>query len=361
MKNNIVKIGANPNIKPSVRIEMSSPTRDAGGNLVYIMKDGIKKLKRESYRPDNLSRAPGASVEYTATLRKDGTLATGLDIIVDNPYDDEIFYPDMFFEKVLKGKKKAKLQHVLEYKHSVRFDYYTNRVSKMQSFSSEKVRRDEVPFFQKPEARISLKDGLMTLDLSNPIKEVNYYTLKAHKKIANSLTELMEVNPFATHYIINEQEVSKIKSEKVRHKNIIGAAMQDLDSHNDESIFDMVKALEISSGLKNRDTAYEVLDKYANASDKNYEEFIKMYNMWKEPIHREKFLAYAELYLYLSTPGLIVNRGNTYHWSQPTEYAGKTEDFTWYSKQQVVDEFLTSPVYQDSVTVLRELYRTKKI
>ena len=62
--------------------------------------------------------------------------------------------------------------------------YYTNQLFDEIRSSYE---REDLPFYMRPESRVSLRDGVTYLDLSNPIHEVNYYMLRAHKIIKAKL------------------------------------------------------------------------------------------------------------------------------------------------------------------------------
>jgi hypothetical protein len=352
-KSNIIKIEPNPKKKSSVKIKMQVLNVAGGAPKYTIGEDGSKKFKTQFVEPKNMMRLPNTVVEYCAALDSNGRLKTGLDILVKNKYNDEPFYRDGW-EEILKGKEKVRLQELLEYKHDKAKGYYTSQVSDIRSSFD----KDSVPFYQKPESRVNLRDGVTYLDLTNPIHEVNYYMLKAHNMVANSYEELGH-NYEATHYIVDETEKIKRETGKVRQLNKAGRCLETLIELTENVIIDFCKALELRRGISSRDDAYNELDSFMKKNDENFEEFMSFYNMWEEPATREIFLGYVELFDFISTPGLITKRGNKYFWTQPAGDGGKRELWEWKSKSDLVENFITDARYRDEVDILRSQFRSK--
>jgi hypothetical protein len=349
---NIVKIEPNPKIKSTVKVKMEV-LNVAGGQPKYTtLANGERKYHTKEKDPKNLSRLPGTVVEYCAPLGRNG-LQTGLDEVVDNPYKDLDFYRPGW-EKILKGNKKVRRQELLEYKHNKERGHYTNQVS--DTMASKEV--SDAPFYQRPESRVLLNDGVTYLDLNNPIQEVNYYMLKAHKNVANSFEEL-QFNPHATHYIVDETERSNREAGKVRKMNKFGARLEEIMDLSDNTIQDFCKALNIRVQGTNKADAYSALNAHVEAKDSHYDEFMDVYDLWKDVNTREVFEGYVELFDLLSIPGLLTMRNNKIYWSQPAGAGGKRESWEWKSKEQFVRQFLIDPSYQDEVDVLRDQYRAK--
>jgi hypothetical protein len=257
----------------------------------------------KTVEPDMMSRLPGTIHYKSAALNSSGTLETGLDMSVDNPYSDEDFYRDGW-EKLLKGKKKVRLQELLEYKHNKPMGYYTSRVSTVTSSNAT-----DVPHYQRSESRIDLRDGVTYLDLKNPLHEVHYYMLRAHSEIANSYAEVQHNND-ATHYIVDETEKSRRENKEIRKSHKFGKRIEEVMEMPDGTIQEFCKALQIPVTNLSKDEAYKEIDAYVNRSNDKYIEFMDLYNLWKNPATREKFLAYAELYDLMSVPGLVTSRQN---------------------------------------------------
>ena len=138
-----------------------------------------------------------------------GAINTGLRQTVDNPYFEstEPVSPDL--REALKGPK-AKLQHVLEAKHSRPFDFYTDRAPR---------RDDKGPrtFFQ--DFKVALGDMTNILDTNNPHDELAYYVLKNSKFVAESeLDWKTGKKPYALYYIADEKEEQEKTAQKARVK-----------------------------------------------------------------------------------------------------------------------------------------------
>jgi hypothetical protein len=349
---NIVKIEPSPYKKSTVKVKMQVLNM-AGGAPKFIQDEtGQRKYQMKYKDPRNMSRLPGTVVEYTAALGKNG-LKTGLDKYVDNPYQDLDFYRQGW-ETVLKGKKKIRLQEMLEYKHNKPMGYYTNQVSDIRN----SFKMDDAPFYQKPESRIFLRDGVTYLDLNNPIHEVNYYMLREHKMIANSYEEL-STNPNATHYIVDEQERVVRENKDSRKMNKFGAALEKVIDMPDGTIQDFAKALGITKIGLSKEEAYSEIDNHVKKNDSNYEDFMNLFNMWDDLATREKFSAYVELAKFLSVPGLITIRNNKLFWTKPANDGGMRELWDWKSKKDFVENFLLNGAYQETVEILRSQYRAK--
>jgi len=348
---NVIKVEPNPNKKCSVKVRMEVLNVAGGKPKFSTLSNGKKKYHTKQKEPRNLSRLPGTIVEYCAPLGRNG-LVTGLDEIVDNPYR-ELEIHRSGWEAVLKNKK-IRRQELLEYKHGKERGFYTGQVS--DTIASKAV--SEAPFYQRSESRVSLNDGVTYFDLNNPIHEANYYMLKSHKMVANSFDEL-SYNPDATHYIVDEQERSTREASDIRKKNKFGARIEEVMSLNDRTIIDFCKAIDLHALSAAPSDAYATINNYVEASDDNYEQFMSVYELWKDPVSREIFEGYVELFDLISIPGILTSRNNKVYWSQPAGDGGKKEAWEWKSKDQFVRQFLVEPAYQEEVEQLRGQYREK--
>jgi hypothetical protein len=181
--------------------------------------------------------------------------------------------------------------------------------------------------------------------------------LRAHKLIANSYEELKD-NPKATHYIVDETEKANRNAESSRRKNKLGARLEELIELSDNTIMDFCKALGIAPGATKSD-CYSDLEGWANHKTMNYDEFMDIYQMWKDVASREVYEGYVELYDFLDVPGLLTMRNNKLFWNQPGAKGGKIESWEWKSKDHFIRSFLIAPEYQEEVEILRSQYRAK--
>lgn len=354
-KSNLVKIEVSPYKKSSVKIRMQVHNV-VGGEARYTLDENNKKVfQYKEKEPKSMTRLPNTLVEYTAGVGKDGTLLTGLTHLVENPYSNEEFYRSGW-EIILKGKDKVRLQELLEYKHNKPIGYYTNQVSDIRSSFD----KENIPFYQKPESRISLKDGVTYLNLDNPNHEINYYMLKAHKMIANSFDEL-KLNPEATHYIVKEEEKIKRESESVRKYNKLGARLEKIFEMPEEIIINFTKALGINRPELTKESAYGLIDSHCRNKDSNFDDFMAMYDLWDDMARREVFMCHAELSDLLSN-NIVSIRNNKIYWVQPiTESgSGRKEHWEWKSKEDFIKNFLLDPRYNEEVAIMRNQLKHSK-
>ena len=353
-KSNLIKIQSNPGKKSSVRVTQQV-INIAGGSPRY-QEDGKgkKRFDLKQQELSNLNRLPG-TVHYKApAINSNGLLMTGLDVTVANPYNNEDWYRDGW-ERLLKDKKKIRLQELLEYKHNKPKGYYTNRVNSIRSsFDMD----DSVPHYQRSEQRIDLRDGTTYLDLNNPLHEVWYYMLRAHNEVSNSFAEL-GFNNDATHYIVDENEKIVMESKSLRRKNKFGRRLEEVFEMPDGTIQEFCKTLQIKATSLTKEEAYKEIANYVERSDDYYSEFMTMYDLWVNPSTKETFLGYAELYDLMSVPGLVSQRQNKVFWMQPANDGGKRENWEWKSRADFVNNFLNDLKYQEEVDIIRALYRAK--
>jgi hypothetical protein len=357
-RSNIVKIEPNPLRKPSVKIKMETVSM-TGKDVRYTQgADGTVKVQTKTKDVESIQRIPGTTVTFCAAITKNG-LNTGLEDYVENPYVNEDgatngFYRDGW-EKILKGKKKIRRQELLEYKHNKPMGYYTNQVT--NTIVNSHTPDDKLVFYQRPESKVNLNDGLTILDLDNPIHEVNYYMLKAHRNVAASYDEVTH-NPEAHYYIVDELEKEKIKSTNSRKFNILGAKLEELMALPEGTIQDFCKGMMIKQRSMTKDESYSKLDEVCRANSNTYDEFMALYDLWKDIPTRDKFHAYAEMFDFLTTPGILTTRNNKYFWQQPANDGGKITPWEWSSREKFIS-FLLAPENSEEAEVMRMQYKAK--
>ena len=351
----IVIIETNPRKVSSVRVKMQSVSMN-GTEISYTLDEKGNKIINKSYRDvKNLQRLPGTIVQYTARIDdQNGKLITGLDKYVPNDFIDEDFYRPGW-EKILKGKKKIRLQELLEYKHNKPQGYYTSEVSGIIKSNID----ENTPFYQRSESRVNLNDGITILNLDNPVHEVNYYMLLEHNMVANSFEDL-EFNPNATHYIVDIDAEVKREADDIRKTNKFGAALEHVMSMEYNNLVNQfAKALFIDKGYTTKEQAYNAINSYVLKGSGNYDTFMTLYEMWKNPVTREKFVAYSDLFDFQNVPDLIVMRNNKIFWNQPIDDSGQRQIWEWKSKEDFINNFLLAPQYSEEVEQLRRQYAAK--
>lgn len=354
-ENKIVRIEPSPFKKTSVKVQRSQ-VKTIGGKVQYKSSaNGKRKPITEFVNEDKLLALPGTKRVYKQPLTKKG-IKTGLDALVHNPYKDEDYYRDNF-ERVLKDKDKVMLQYVLEYKHGVDLNHYTNKGLNSRTTNAAFAKGQALKFFQSPESNIVLEEGVTMLDLSIPKHEVLYYSCLEHPKIANSYEDLM-YKPKATHFIVNAEKQAKRKSEKTRKYNQAGSRLEELYGLTDNTIQKFCKVLDVKRKNLNKDEAYSELETFYRQSDDNLAQFNYFYDLWKNIPTRERFEANVEVYDYLAI-ALITSRENKYFWTQPDPETGKRIPWTWESKDKLID-WLLDPAYQEEVEVLEQMYKARK-
>lgn len=347
----IVRLEPNPNRSVNLKLKMATAKVNSAGQAIQDTEGNIVKSESDV---DGAIQVPG-TVRFVKPALTPTGLKTGLNYVIDNPYKDLDFYNPSWGEKVLKGKDKVLLQHALEYKHGKDFDHYTNRLFD-RVFASDKLA--EIPFFATPQCQVPLDGNVIFLDMNNPLHEVWYYFLRDSSEVANSYEELNS-SPEFMYYMVDDDEVYKVKADKKRRINSAAAALEDIYKMGGETIIQWAKALEIPGKNVNRDMAYEWLDAYFRVSDINYATFMKFHSMFKDVNMRERFYAYAEVHD-LVQAGIIRERDNKYYWVMPETDDMPLRTFEWRSKENLIQDFLIAPEYAKEVEILRSIFDARK-
>lgn len=354
IKNNTKTIRIEPNPFRDMRNKFKMKTHRLSGGKPIVNQDG--KPVFTEVTPESLYRTPGTHRRISPSRTANG-VNTGLNKLIDNPYKDNTsFTPE--WEPVLKNKEKALLQHILEYECGFDIDFLTHRIPSGAVASDEPNKK----FFQTVESKPKLDGGVTFLKLSNPIHRVNYYTCLAHKAIANTWDDLLDGgNDEAEWFIVDEAD--KQQREKSRTMKTVegGAALAALNDSESDALIKMTKVLELSEASDrnlSKDKAFNLIFNYWNKDNASFENFIAMYDLWKDPVSgRSKFIALAELYDY-QHQGIVSYKNGRYTWykTQPGEPA---VPFVFKGKMAFVTEFLLDPAMQDNVEILQEEYDKK--
>jgi hypothetical protein len=355
-RNRIVRIEPSPFIKPSTKIKMSQNKVNSAGQALVDVDGNIKKTDIDV---DHAIQVPGTSKIFSAALTPSG-LKTGLNILVENPYAEEPVYHPSWGEMVLKGKEKASLQNILEYKHRRAFDFYTGNLFDRVD-PSTKV--SELPFYLTPQSKVSLDGGVKLLDLSNPIHEVNYYMLRVHGEIANSYSELQEGrNQTALYYFSDASDSDDRKTVRIRMETRASSIINEL-SQTPEIIIAFAKALECEDRALNASKAFKYVYEFFHTMDgldidpAKYSIFMKYHEIFEDINRRPRFFAASILQDALNH-SIIRYRDDKYYWIKPETEDAPLKTFEWVGKEKVVD-FLIGPEYEDEVKLLESLIASK--
>lgn len=352
-KKKIVRIEPNPFRKVNLKIKMSRAKVNSAGQA---MRDTTGNIRTEEVDAPGMIQVPGTMKTLGPALTPSG-LKTGLNIMVSNPYKDEEVYHPVWGEKVLKGKEKAMLQNILEYKHGKDFNYYTGNIIDRIAPSHKMA---ELPFFQTERCKVKLDGHVTFLDLKNPVHEVQYYMLRAHSAVANSYADLQEGrNQTAWYYMVDNAEVNEAKVAKIRKKTRAANALEELYNDAGDVMIKMARALECEDKNLGRDKAYQYVYNYYTRSEQAYARFIKYYDLYKDSARRDQFFAAAELQEYVAA-NIIRRREDKYYWVKPETDDSPIKTFEWATKEKVIKDFLLAPEYQEEIEVLKSIYEARK-
>lgn len=345
----IIRIETNPNKQVASKFNYRVPRVTAGGDAI---RNEAGFVEHTDVELTNAVRVPTTKKTISPCRLPNGRLNTGLDVEVENPYKDEISFRSEIWQKVLKDKPKVLLQHLLEYEHNTEFDYYT---SDLPRYTIESARGAHSKFFTSSQAMIHLNNNTTILHMNNPIHRVRYYTILAHKAIANSYKEL-EDNFNADWYIVDEDEREVIKQSAVQKDVYATGALAKLcDTKNGEAVIKMAKALEISEANDksiNEAKAQRLVYEYYKKGEVEYQTYKALFELWNDKVRRPEFNAQAELFDMIRY-GLISYKAGKYVVNVKGDDGGILESKVYNTKLDVVMNFLLDPVQKDIVTRLR--------
>ena len=341
----IIRIETNPHASVKIKVKMAKNKVDTFGRPMKTQKDGKSVNSRELVDAQSMVQFPGTIKYLRAAACKDG-LATGLNVMVNNPYKDLDYYDQVWGERTLQGQKKALLQHILEYKHNVELGYYTNRLTTQVNKKGEAV-----PFFHSTLCKFPLEGNVFFLDLSNNFHEVMYYVAKANDIIANSYDDLQNGrNNNALYYIVDELEAANIKTVKSKRVNEAIAVIEKLEDDKGELVR-FGKALGLTEPIANDKQAYESLQRYFKQDTINYENFMFYWKMYNKPINKDQFEAAIVLFDAIEADVITYNNG-VYYWQKPATDSANSELLRWMSKDKVISNLLVNPKSKDDLEVI---------
>lgn len=339
-----IYIKSNPDVNPLIgflKIEEKRTIKDAKGNETTSI----------DYIENKYTRAPGTSVRICAnpSMSKHGNLNHGMDHDIINPFKDHETFADPKFEAILKGKEKAKAQHILEFKWGKPFNYLTNQFVDPVEVADAK----DIPALMKSDYTLELNDGTTILDTETEFGEIMSYIVKANNLIANSFEEKTSKTLF---YIAHEAEEAKVKQQREALSDRAVAKLVMLyDNHKDE-LYKFCKVLDIPKKMSNHETAYNELKNYIKRSLDNAKMFMSMYGLWEEPATKNEFMGRVLLYD-ARYHGIIRKDGATYIWDRPRTEDGtpqKPLEFTRYTGENSIIEFLSHPKFGNEQIEIQE-------
>jgi hypothetical protein len=279
-----------------------------------------------------------------------GKLKTGLDVMVDNPYKTEekdTIKPG--FEPYIYGKEKIKLQYLLEYKHGVRPNYYSDDAPVKEVAGKDDT--EKTPFFQTEKFKVVITDKGLMLDTDKHLDELTYYFLKSSTRCAPNLAS---ANPNLHEYYIGQENESE---EKLFNKvQLVDKAVSILvnPDFSDEFKVKIAKVLKLAKKETTGVKAHMLLRSYITENVKDQKErvvyFLDITESLKTPEGKEKLEAKA-LLEDLINYRVISSTGDIYKW--------KNRDITIGTNKTAAVEFLLNPLKQDEVLELERELREK--
>lgn len=349
-----VRIQPNPNAQVNLKLKRSQAKVNSAGQAI---QDQEGNVVNQLVDVEDAVQVPG-TVRFVKPRLTASGIDTGLNILVDNPYKDEDVYYPSWGETHLKGKDKALLQHILEYKHDKELHYYTGKIFDRIT-PSEKL--SEAPFFASPASSIPLNGNVTFLDLENPTHEVWYYSLRAPSMtiVCNSYDELMNGSGrSALYYIVNEEEVENAKTEKDRQTNVAASALEKMYNESNDSVIKLAKCLENSDRALTKNKAYTFLNEFFKRGEIEYNQFSRYVSLYYDAARRQEFFAAASLQEYIDY-GIMRVRENKYYWMRPETDKSPAESFEWATKEKVIHEFLIAPEYHDEVEIIESILKSR--
>lgn len=352
-KSRIVRLEPSPYVKTKIQLKRSQAKTNSAG---YAIRDNKGEIVKADVPVEDAVQIPGTSKTIAPVLTPSG-LKTGLDKIVDNPYKDEPAYSPSWGEKVLSGKEKASLQHILEYKHKQEYNYYSGNHMDRIVASSEMHNQ---PFFLTDKCKLKLDGSVVFLNLNNPLDEVKYYMILSHPLVANSYADLDQGrNKNAVYYIVNEDEIVDTKLEKVKRETKAAAALEDLNAKEDAVIIAMAFCLGLDDKAPTKQKSYKYIHALYNRSEEDYATFTKFYEMYKDSGRREIFFANGMVQELLNY-NVLRTRDNKYYWVMPETEDHPLRTFEWTSKDRLVHDFIIAPEYQEEFEIMKSILESRK-
>lgn len=314
----------------------------------------VSNKKNVKLNQTKISR--GISNKFKVGLStKTGRLATGLNVIVDNPYFGDKLPSQAhssFSKEDIVSREQIKLQYLKELEYGFEKGYLTD-----EPYSRESSRSKEPTYFQK--FNIVCNDGLTIFDRSIIKDDLAYYVMLESKKFANSRKELEQGQwPDAIHYIGLEQEDEEVKFKKRQLVDKAKGALTygNLADTDTQRKFIKILLPQVSKGALTDVQLYNSLSKAIETNERYkgggtfLEQFNKTLLLLDTPEGREKIEALVLLQNLLNN-WIVNEKAGTYKWLSKDMVLGHT-------KEQVIN-FLMNPEKQDLHSELETQLKAK--
>jgi len=284
---------------------------------------------------------------------KTGSLVTGLEEVINNPYfESNRDLPQEF--QYIRKEEKITLQDLLEIKHRVPKGTYTNRAWR----PGDGYKDEQLTFFQR--FKYKLNDGATILDLAKPMDEIAYYMLKSHPMVAlsNKMEDKIK-RPKAEYYISDKNESIQ---EKYTKKKFYNSAVEMLNDKKFTVSYQkkLAKALDLVKGdvsTMKDESIYLLLDTYLEDSyksnkDENITNFIDNYKLTTSVEGRNELEAIC-LLSDLVNYRIVTDAKGTYTWVSKQIQIGQR-------KAEAID-FLLDPKKQPERDELERQLKAKML
>lgn len=180
-------------------------------------------------------------------------------------------YFDPEVERLPKDKKEARKKELKEqilYYESLVGGAVIDPEDKDWYNKIEKLRPDNIDFWESEDMRIKLDNYERILDSSNPYSSLKIIAIKAggYSDIAVSLEALKTSNPKKQYFLDVEEETMATKTELKKLRNKAGAALQTMYDKNNSKLFYITKLVATTpTHIKKstpQDVLYDICDKY---------------------------------------------------------------------------------------------------
>lgn len=348
------------------RVKVTQRSRQIGANgepVKSVGTDGSVKYVTSESEVVELVTLPG-TYKNICPMNKRGGVVTGLEEMVPNKYqDDKVFKPspvkDFNWKDILSKQPFVKLQHILEYEHGVRYNYYTGNFRIPNDKFLSEFELADISYYANPaNCSVKMDNNVKVLDLDVPADELVYYMLKARKDVAKSYADLENDKGGKRWVLVDDKEKVKNTATSRIKKDKAAAHLLELFELNSDDIFDMASVCG-RVDIKTKEDAYVFIGNFMEQGETNLNFFEANYKMWKDIPTRQEFANLAKLEKYVKA-GIMSKSNNKYYYNHRNPETGATESFEWTSAINCVKAFLMAPEFKEYSQYVDSLYSKYK-
>jgi hypothetical protein len=348
------------------RVKITQRNKQLGANgepIKTVGADGSVKYVTSENDVIELVTLPG-TYKNICPMNKRGGVITGLEEMVPNKYqDDKVYKPsaskDFNWKDILAKQPFVRLQHILEYEHGVRYNYYTGNFRIPNDRFLTESELSDISYFANPaNCSVKMDNNVKVLDMDSPTDELAYYMLKARKDVAKSYSDLENDKGGKRWVLVDDKEKVKSTATSRIKKDKAAAHLLELFELNSDDIFDMASVCG-RVDIVTKEDAYVFIGNFMEQGETNLNFFEAHYKMWKDIPTRQEFANLAKLEKYVKA-GIMSKNNNKYYYNHRNPDTGATETFEWTNAINCVKSFLMAPEFKEYSQYVDSLYARYK-